>query len=1016
MSGRAGRAGGGEAAVERGRCGNLFDAMPELEAINPDGFPGGEHQREFQPRYEALRELNAQYVQALRGGSSMSATVKAGLLTGLITEAVKNAAYPILQGLFGNKPQDMGQPDMNSMLECILNGLIEDLDILRLIQMVAKITITVYYGEDWCRIGLAAAFVGSTVYVSWNAGISQVFSLGANGCMFVLSALSGCYQFINEPEAFMREFMPLLGVTIPQIIGGFVKVLNDNVDNHAVFATLIAQSNVALMGRIYGAAGFQPYADLRAAGADGLPADAAAADAAAAAGGAGGAGGAAAAGGAGGAAAAAAAHLAAAAAAAAPGGPSDLCARMYAELIKGAAVSKRYAIQYFLKLIDGIRKIRYVLPGQLNRPEERVYHRCCLFLTGSIQGLIDSLGAQADLAGLDLTEITTKILLDYLLPSKLRGLVAMGDEYNAKNEVYLLAHRIQNTVIACIVALRNGRLTRELFVSCFPIFGSELRVENVARLVQSRPEYVLSRYNDLLGRLLHQQQQQQQQQQDEVGMEGDSIDSKSAVYSDSQPPDRRDATLFEDFNKRVHIMGDIFATPEEKADALRWFQENESWIWRILTIPDRYITQTVKRALKCEMAQHFGEIASTELRRCAAYFEPAAPAGQNTFNFPPIDRIWTDQVKWVFKFISNKTEEGKTPTEIITLLQTMFGYPNLESFKDFFSLLMLRCKLSALLSPEHNTFDFFITKEGAGAEGGRVMLNIDSTNKSIGTTGKLESKVMLHIDFLSDPVPVPDTVTKVVRGASDVLWSLLPMGGASCQADGDGTSAINPPAAEIEKNGQRNKKLIQSMAAQDQIIHGAMVADAAAAGGGGAAAAGGGAAALAPVDKVVADQISNGVGSATDAIDIVLVPQVLEELAQQQDVADAGAAAAADAAAAAAVAGGEMNMGLDVPSRAKSNQSTQPPTAEEKESVSKMIAAAAVTGDVMDEQTALSKVRRQNRIRQNVSNLKQPQGGKSRKNTKRTRRNKGRKSSKAAKKTQQRRSSRYRRSSRKGRK
>ena len=996
-------AGGGEAAA-RGRCGNLFDAMPELEAINPDGFPKGEHRDLFQPKYDALVALNRQYIEALSGGPSMAAAAKAELLR-TITEDVKNAACPILQELFDGRQVDgVTDAERNSMLKCILKGLMDDLDIIRLIQMVAKITITVYYGQGWCRIGLAAAFVGSTVYLSWNTGISQVFSLGANGCMFVLSALSGCYQFINEPQVFMREFMPLLGVTIP-LIGRFVKVLNDNVNNPAVFATLIAQSNVALMGRIYGEGEFQPYADLRAAaaempqpGAADLPADAAAAGGGAAAGGAA-------------AADAAADAAAAAAAAAAPGGPSDLCARMYTELIKGAIVSKRFAIQYFLKLIDGIRKIRYVLPGQLNSPEDRVYHHCCLFLTGSIQGLIDSLDAQADRAGLDLTELTTKILLDYLLPSKLRGLVAMGDEYNAKNEVYLLAHRIQNTVIACIAALDNPRLTRELFVSCFPIFGSELRVENVARLVQSSPEYVLSRYNDLLGRLVH------HQQQDAGGMGGDSDDSIGAVPSDSQHPDRRDATLFEDFNKRVHIMGDIFATPEEKADALRWFQENESWIWRILTIPDRYITQTVKRALKCEMAQHFGEIASTELRRCAAYFEPAAPAGQNTFNFPPIDRIWTDQVKWVFKFISNKTEEGKTPTEIITLLQTMFGYPNLESFKDFFSLLMLRCKLSALLSPEHNTFDFFITKEGAGAEGGRVMLNIDSTNKSIGTTGKLESKVMLHIDFLSDPVPVPDTVTKVVRGASDVLWSLLPMGGASCQADGDGTSAINPPAAEIEKNGQRNKKLIQSMAAQDQIIHGAMVADAAAAGGGGAAAAGGGAAALAPVDKVVADQISNGVGSATDAIDIVLVPQVLEELAQQQDVADAGAAAAADAAAAAAVAGGEMNMGLDVPSRAKSNQSTQPPTAEEKESVSKMIAAAAaVTGDVMDEQTALSKVRRQNRIRQNVSSLKQPQGGKSRKNTKRTRRNKGRKSSKAAKKTQQRRSSRYRRSSRKGRK
>ena len=980
MAGRAGRAGGG--------CGNLFDAMPELDAINPDGIPQGERQGQFQPKYEALVALNGRYNEALSGGPSMPTAAKDQLLRTIITEDVENAACPILQGLFDGRVVDVTDAEMNSMLKCILKGLMDDLDILRLIQMVAKITITVYYGEGWCRIGLAAAFVGSRVYLSWNTGISQVFSLGANGCMFVLSALSGCYQFINDPVMFMQVFVPLLGVTIPGFIGEFVKVLNDNVNNPAVFATLIAQSNVALMGIIYGEGEFQPYADLRAAAEDagGLPA---------AAGGA-----------AGGAAAAAGAAAApdAAAAGATPGGPLDLCGRMYAELMKGAAVSKRFAIQYFLKLIDGIRKIRYVLPGQLNRPEDRVYHRCCLFLTGSIQGLIDSLHVQADRAGLDLTELTTKILLDYLLPSKLRGLVAMGDEYNAKTEVYLLAHRIQSTVIDCINGLNNPRLTSELFVSCFPIFGSELTAQNVEHLVQSNPAYVLSRFNDLLARSLH------QQRQDEEGMGEDSFASNVAtVGPDSQPLSMRDSTVLDEFNKRVHIIGDVFATQEEINEALIWFRHNEGWIGRILSIPDRYISGNIKRALGCEIVQRFGDIASTELRRCANYFEQAARP-MNTFNFPPIDRIWTDGVKWVLKFISTQTEENKPEHEIMELLRIKFGYQDMESFKDFFSLLMLRCKLSALLNPKHNTFDFFIKEEAAGAQGGRLILNIGTTTRSIGNTQRLESMVLLDVDVLSEPVKVPGTVTRMVRGASDILRSLWPMGGASCQVVDNGSSAINPPAAEIAESVQSNTELIQSMAAQDKIIGHAMDADADA-----GAAGGSGAAAPVSVDASVAAQISNGVGPAADAINVALVPEVLNELAEQQDGVEAAVAT-------------QQQQQQSAAGLSRSVAGFMP-----DEPLGHAIEQGLISGQpVVTEISAALAAQQQEPVRASSTSLKRGpypddtdrKGGKSRrkshKNSKKTtRRNKGRKSSNTAKKSQQQRarnSIRRRHSSRKGRK
>ena len=997
--------GGGEAAAG-GRCNNLFEVMPELEAINPQLFPEGDKRRvQFQPIFKALNALKLQYAEVLSGGPSMTAVAKAELLDGLITEEVKNAAYTILQELFdGRQVEGVTKPNMASMLKCILDGLIDDLDILRLIQMVAKITISVYYGESWCRIGLAAAFVGSTLYLSWNTGISQVFSLGENGCMFVLSALSGCYQFIHDPAAFMSAFVPLLGAAIPDHIAGFVEVLKTNVNNPAVFATLIAQSNVALMGRIYGADGFQPYADLRKAAAAGdakLPGDAAGPDAAAAD------------------------ADAAAAAAAAPGGPSDLCARMYTELGKGAAQSKRIAIQYFLKLIDGIRKIRYVLPGQLNRPEDRVYHQCCLFLTGSIHGLIGSLGDQADRAGLDLTELTTKILLDYLLPSKLRGLVAMGDEYSAKNEVYLLAHRIQSKVIDCISKPSNLQVRPDIFEQCFPIFGSELTAQNVEHLVQSSPEYVLSRYNDLLGRLLH-----QQQPHGDGGMEDSFGSNLAEVDPESQPPGVRDSKVFEEFNKRVHVMGDIFATKKEKDAALEWFRHNEGWFGRILTIPDRYITQTVKNALKCEMVQRFGDIASTELKRCANYFEQSVPPGRNTFNFPSIDSIWTDRVQWVLRFISSKTDEKKTPIEIIQLLQTMFGYPTPESFKDFFSLLMLRCKLSALLAPTKNTFDFFIMDDLANPEGvARLMLNVGTTGQDVNTqTSKLEKIATINVDVLSKPVEVPRVVERAATGAKTWVMSLFAKGGSACQAV---EVMPQPPKSAVNANEERNKSLIAAIEVQDGMIESVMKA------------ASGPAAAAAATDKVakVAKVITEGANLAAEAVELVVLPGLLNELADEQDKVDDQSAQLA-AAAASAVAGGGMEEGaqqVDVsiqgndplPSPAaaaaapKTVKSQREPTQDELKEAQKQVDAAVAENPAADVENvrmrALLEVMVRNDRQNNVNTLRRAiiargQGGKSRKNTKRTRRNKGRKSSKSAKKTKQRRSSRYRRSSRKGRK
>lgn len=929
---RAGAGGGGGAAAVSsvasggGVCGNLFDAMPELMVINPELLPA-QYRLEFKPRFERLNQLNADFLRAMGSGPSISDTVRTEILARIMTPDVRDTVRPILKEMFdGQMLEDITQDETNEITDCILNGLLADLDILRIIQMVAKILIKSYYGDGNFRLALAATFVVSTVYTAWNIGMGQIVSLGIDGGIFVLSALSGCYQFINDPAQFMVYFVPLLGDAIPGKITDFINLLTENIMNPAVFATLIAQSNIFLMGRVYGEGNFRPYDDLAAAAvAGGVPLPPPA--------------------GAGGA-------FIGPPLPGPPGPANDICLQMFTALKDFGGAGKEIAKRYFLKLIDMIRKLKYIRPGQIGSPEDSLYHQTCHLLTSSIGFIFEAVEERANVRRINLPDLITKILLDELFPSNLRGLVAMGDEYNARNEVYLLAHRIKSKVMVCITASPNKDQLGLKFERVFPIFGSDLTAQNVEFFFQSNPEYVLSRYNDFLARLC------------EGGRAGagGGESSQDADYGCSQDPKQRLSSVFEEFNRRVHVMGNIFATDGEKEEAKTWFKETQGWVGRILTIPDRYLTQGVKGALACEMAQRIGDIASTELRKCASFFEQPAQLGTvqrhtGMFNFPPPERIWTDKVHWVLKFISEQ-ELARTPTQdIMSQLMARFGYSDLESFGDFFRLLMLRCKLSSLMSPQHNTFDFFIMDDPkddpANPDGvGRLMLNVGTTGQVVnGATAKLEKLVKISVDVLSKPIEVPRAVERAATGATTWVMSLFARGGSACQAV---EVMPSPPESAVKANEERNASLIAAIDVQDAMIDSVMnekPPDAAA-------------------DNVAL--VMQGADLAAEAVELVVLPGLLNELADEQDELQPSG-------------GDAMDMrGVD-----QSGNLKRGPT---------------------DEGLPESKQSRR--------------GGKSRrksrKNSKKTtRRNKSRKSSKTAKKTQQlraRRSSRHRRSSRNGRK
>ena len=182
----------------RARGGGGCVSIPEVIALRDAlALLPQEQQAAFQPRLHSINLLMDEYNKA--SAPSIADNVRAEILRNVKTEEVKAIVLPILQDLFdGTLSGRIAQEKMNHILNCILDALTNDLPLTTLIPMVCMMFITVFYDDDPLRMALGAAFVGSVGYLTWVGGMNQIFGLGTESSILILSAMAQCAHIMPD--------------------------------------------------------------------------------------------------------------------------------------------------------------------------------------------------------------------------------------------------------------------------------------------------------------------------------------------------------------------------------------------------------------------------------------------------------------------------------------------------------------------------------------------------------------------------------------------------------------------------------------------------------------------------------------------------------------------------------------------------------------------------------------------------------------------------------------------------
>ena len=539
-----------------------FSDMPPLLEI-----PG--HKPKLFDRFRSLIEKNE---TAMKGGPGVFSKVQREFFS-LLTDNddVKNGSREIFAEMFKIQEEHTNseyRQFINDILDCILEANLNKLSYSRCLQMLYSLFSKAFYKDSFCRIILGSSFVLSTVYLTWISGIGQIFGLGVDGCYTVFSALSACYQFIDNPILYVSTFERLIGDYAKQI-PDFIKILNENVDKHAVFVSLIAQTNVAILDKIYRPA----------------PAPEREGDARAGAGA-----------GASGPGAGAGANepgyfnellkciqelknkggspekmnelekirLATEQANNALNGPSSapgpssaagvhaagavpdqktlsLFQKMYDEIKIVTGQYSEYVKEYLRNLYRFLNKVLQVFPGVVGDPNNSFCAYTSNFFIYYLTDVVNAIKRQMGTAGINETETILGIILDFSLPSPLRNEIYMGKDYTASQEVIMLALTLKDDIINCLAKKINqsqGRTmefaiksAKKIIENVIPFYQSLLTEDNLKKYMATLPDEMLRRFLTVSG------QNAQPQPFD---------DTQGGTYGDSQPEEERNESLYED--------------------------------------------------------------------------------------------------------------------------------------------------------------------------------------------------------------------------------------------------------------------------------------------------------------------------------------------------------------------------------------------------------------------------------------------------------------------------------------
>ena len=709
----------------------LQDEMPELVAIQPAQFDAIK-QEPIKPVFEAFRLLLTKNEEAMAlGRGSMSDDIKKHIIAELLTEEVKAGAREIFSQMFGGK-EGISDP---ALLDCILKANINELPLPRSIQMVGTLCSKAFYKNNPFRILVAGSFVGSVFYVSWVSGMREIFGLGVDGCKIVFSALAACHHLISNPNEFMLQFEHIIGQANLNSIAGFIECLKENLTNPTLFAGLVAQSNVALIERIFpraAAAGAAPASDA-AAGAAAAPPPAADAGPS---------------------------HLenlrdaiqaaiavenakspqtqdqqllarlnktlaetkdaidAAAAAALAPAAiqPTPLYKQMFAAVQNVAGLSSDYMRRYITSLFRYVNKVRHIFPGVAgeNNEAEKFFAYSCNLLNYYVTNVFDAIKGQMVRAGINERETILATLLDYILPSALRNAVFMGQDYNASQEMILLAFRLKDSIIDCYTQTKKTtrEVAKEHVEKSIPFYMSDLTNVNVQAHIAGLPSSLLE------GVLKSNQPKEVSESQD----------STRAQQYDSQPTELRLESVRPDLVERFRKEGDgVFFTDEERKE----LERTSSMLKSILNVnPFSLFTKKPIDALKCRFIQ---DVVGRDITLFEKPAQPRLLSSAHT-KFLPLERLFSSGSRAVFQHISEMVDDRRSIEEIRQSVAETFnlGKVGSDQYNNLIKSLLLGFKLEALWSPTKSTFEPAIVYEKDTKRPMAVMvLDIESTDTEV---------------------------------------------------------------------------------------------------------------------------------------------------------------------------------------------------------------------------------------------------------------------------------------------
>lgn len=742
----------------RARGGGGCVSIPEVIALR-DALALLPHEQRaaFQPRLDSINLLMDEYNKA--SAPSITDNVRKEILGKVKTEEVKAIVLPILQDLFDGTLSDRTRAKMIHILNCILDALTNDLPLTTLIPMVCMMFITVFYNDDPLRMALGAAFVGSVGYLTWVGGMNHIFGLGRESVIIILSAMAQCAH-ITEDALYSETLKNLLGPTLVGSIGGSIYYLLPSAGG------IFAMSNVCLMNWIYGRANFPAGDELlraeaaRAAGggvaqaplqSGVLPVNPAAAPRPAAA--------------------------------AVPG--NSVFRQMYHELQGAAVVVGTHAKNHLVTLGGLARRIKDTRPGQLGG-ENRLYNLANVFFQACVSKTFTVFNEQARLGGQRAVEVSAKHLLSACLPSEIRT----GGELEAREEIFLLAHRIKSNVIDCLVK-NQPRITREDATSdleeAFPVFVSHLTVDNVERLNSGQLNTILqmllkfAETHEFKAAETHEFPGEEQPRGDDMGQgDGPGPDSQTPGPP-STPLHVRLASIKDDLMKLLHLDRSVPRTPEEETELKKWVKENIGAIGHIIGIFDVSIGWVAQKArnskfLQCSAQTVSGFAAEAKHKMSAGVAAKHAEIFKKypdlRRNLPAIELFLTAPWRHVLNEIRTSQATGTSYDTIIDMLREKYKIKGESAgFKAYIEALMLRVDLEFIInrggecSVQPNIVAFN-KKDGTSYEAPVLTLSLPD-GFYVNDKGVVVKTIDLNIEVLERPINVPGGVSELLTKAKN---------------------------------------------------------------------------------------------------------------------------------------------------------------------------------------------------------------------------------------------------------